>query len=78
MPYQHCPTCRLTVHHADSADRVSACPRCGDSLLDEPTASHAGLDPKAVRIVLRKTGGRFQRTAPATQLAARSRPPAAA
>jgi hypothetical protein len=54
MPYQHCPTCRLTVSAA-----AAECPRCGGAL--EPRIIAAALDPRAVRAALVKRGGRFQR-----------------
>jgi hypothetical protein len=36
MPYQHCPSCRLTVHLADDEPGGRPCPRCGAKLADEP------------------------------------------
>jgi transcription initiation factor IIE alpha subunit len=61
MPYEHCPTCRVTVHFVDAADRAGSCPRCGDALRAEPRTPLRGLDPRAVRVVLQKTGGRSRR-----------------
>jgi hypothetical protein len=53
MPYQHCPTCRLTVSAA-----AAECPRCGGALEARMLAST--LDPGAVRAALVKRGGRFR------------------
>jgi uncharacterized paraquat-inducible protein A len=65
MPYQHCPSCRLTVHLDDEVVRDGPCPRCGDRLADEPRSLFATasseLDPEAVRLMLSAYGGRFAR-----------------
>jgi hypothetical protein len=53
MPYQHCPTCRLTV-----ATGATECPRCGSALVARLVP--APLDPRAVRAALVKRGGRFR------------------
>jgi hypothetical protein len=69
VPYQYCPTCRLTVHAADGQAGAGPCPRCGDVLAEEPRAllgsPPTGLDPEAVRMLLAQRGGRFQRRPPA-------------
>jgi hypothetical protein len=71
MPYQHCPSCRLTVHLDDEVVRDGPCPRCGERLADEPRRLFAPtLDPEAVRLVLQTRGGRFARV---TDVATRSR-----
>jgi hypothetical protein len=74
MPYQYCPSCRLTVHLESDDPSGRPCPRCGDRLADEPaslfaealpTARRFGrastLTPDAVRSVLSVRGGRFHR-----------------
>ena len=53
MPYQHCPTCHLTV-----PTRAAECPRCGDALVARVLP--APLDPRAVQAALVKRGGRFR------------------
>jgi hypothetical protein len=75
MPYQHCPSCRLTVR-LDAHDRGGhPCPRCGDRLADEPASlfveppptsrrfsrAASTLTPDAVRSVLAVRGGRYRR-----------------
>jgi hypothetical protein len=45
MPYQHCPSCRLTVHIADGEARGGPCPRCGEPLADEPRSLFAAVPP---------------------------------
>jgi hypothetical protein len=41
MPYQHCPSCRLTVHVPADTDDGGPCPRCGAELADEPRSLFA-------------------------------------
>lgn len=41
MPYQHCPACRLTVHLADGEPHGGPCPRCGETLADQPRSLFA-------------------------------------
>jgi hypothetical protein len=36
MSYQHCPSCRLTVHLDGPEAADGPCPRCGAGLGDEP------------------------------------------
>jgi hypothetical protein len=73
MPYQHCPSCRLTVHLESDDQSDRPCPRCGDRLGDEPASLFAEplpterrlvrattLTPEAVRSVLAVRGGRFR------------------
>ena len=78
MPYQFCPTCRLTVHAADAAVGPGHCPRCGDLLAAEsrPVAGSppTGLDPEAVRMLLAQRGGRFKRRPPLRDTPRRSSP----
>jgi hypothetical protein len=68
VPYQYCPTCRLTVHAADDAASRGPCPRCGDVLAEDPRpllgSPPTGVDPEAVRMLLAERGGRFQRRLP--------------
>jgi hypothetical protein len=74
MPYQHCPSCRLTVHLDSDEHAGRPCPRCGDGLRDEPASLFveapptarrfpraSTLTPDAVRSVLSARGGRFRR-----------------
>jgi predicted RNA-binding Zn-ribbon protein involved in translation (DUF1610 family) len=64
MPYQHCPSCRLTVHLDAEIVRDGPCPRCGDQLADEPRrlfSTRPAVDPEAVRAMLQRRGGRFTR-----------------
>lgn len=64
MPYQHCPSCRLTVRLGGEIVRDGPCPRCGDRLADEPRrlfSTPPALDPEAVRAALQTRGGRFNR-----------------
>jgi hypothetical protein len=84
MPYQHCPSCRLTVHLREGEVTDGPCPRCGATLADlprrlfaaapppsAPAASFArGLDPELVRAVMAGRGGRFRRTAAARRTSA--------
>ncbi len=62
MPYQHCPSCRLTVLLDAEIVAGAPCPRCGERLADEPRRlfpTAPALDPEAVRAVLQVRGGRF-------------------
>lgn len=66
MPYQHCPTCRLTVSGQTVKDAGAPCPRCGEALASRPrrlfaSTAPSGLDPEAVRLMLATRGGRFSR-----------------
>jgi hypothetical protein len=74
MRYQHCPACRLTVR-LDAGDAGGhPCPRCGETLADEPRSlfaeapparrfARSKLRPEAVRSVLALRGGRSGRPA---------------
>jgi uncharacterized protein YbcC (UPF0753/DUF2309 family) len=53
MPYQHCPTCHVTV-----PSPAAECPRCGGALVARVLA--ARLNTSAVREALVKRGGRFR------------------
>jgi hypothetical protein len=67
MSYQHCPSCRLTVHLEDDVLRDGPCPRCGERLADEPGRLFGGgaptgrLAPEVVQALLQSSGGRFSR-----------------
>ena len=72
MPYQHCPSCRMTVHLDEEDPTGGPCPRCGTVMTDEPrplfaapvpgrrfTRTPSTLKPDAVR---RLMAGRGRRT----------------
>jgi hypothetical protein len=72
MPYQHCPSCRLTVHLDGQLEAGSPCPRCGTTLGDEPRSlfadalptgrfarARSNLTPDAVRAAMSRRRGRF-------------------
>jgi hypothetical protein len=75
MPYQHCPTCRLTVHAPVGEAAGAPCPRCGSALSDEPRSlfpaapvaarrrpsKQTALTAEAVRNVMAARRGRFHR-----------------
>jgi hypothetical protein len=74
MSYQHCPSCRLTVHVDGPAAADRPCPRCGAKLGDEPRSlfaeplaaarfarARSNLTPGAVRTAMAARRGRFRR-----------------
>lgn len=74
MSYQHCPSCRLTVHLDGQMEAGSPCPRCGATLGDEPRSlfadplpagrfarARSNLTPDAVRAAMSGRRGRFSR-----------------
>jgi hypothetical protein len=58
MPYQHCPSCRLTVHIADRDAAGDPCPRCGTALADEPRSLFAVPRTPSPALLAARRGGR--------------------